>query len=67
LVEKKSFKIFYIEKSLNKFTRDLFGDGDWLNFIREGGKHEILSMFDYKEKIDQIFKGPMFVVEIKVW
>jgi len=40
---------------------------DWLNFIMEGGKHEVLSMFDYKENLGQFFKGPMFCVEIKVW
>ncbi len=40
---------------------------DWLNFIMEAGKHEVLSMFDYKEKLGQFFKGAMFVVEIKVW
>jgi len=33
----------------------------------EGGKHEILSMFDYREKLGQFFKGPMFGVEIEVW
>ncbi len=41
--------------------------GDWLNFIMEGGKHEVLSMFDYRENLGQNFKGLMFGVEIKVW
>jgi hypothetical protein len=41
--------------------------GDLLNFIMERGKHEVLSMFDYREKLSQFFKDPMFGVEIKVW
>jgi hypothetical protein len=31
----------------------------------ERGKHEILSMFGYRKKLGQFFKGPMFGVEIK--
>jgi hypothetical protein len=37
---------------------------DWLNFR---GKHEIFSMFGYREKLGQFCKGPMFGVEKKAW
>jgi hypothetical protein len=33
----------------------------------EGGKHEVLSMFGYREKLGWSFKGPIFGVEIEVW
>jgi hypothetical protein len=38
---------------------------DWLNFIKVRGKHEIFSMFGYREKLGQFYIGPMFGVEKK--
>jgi len=31
---------------------------DELKFIMERGKHEVLSMFGYRENLGQFFKGP---------
>ncbi len=51
-------------KSLNKFTRGVFGDGDWLNFIMEGGNMRYFQCLIIRKSSTK-FKGPMFDVEIK--